>query len=293
MLFIIKKLIPKKIFRNIFKIISKFLTKVNGKYVEGFFVRSGDFKFLVEVKDMSVGRKLRTDGSYGREELERIFKLVSKESSIIFVGAHIGALAIPTAKRVKSCIFIEANPKTFQFLNNNIDLNNISNVKAYNIAVGERKGSINFVLNTVNSGGSKREPVIKQEMYYYDKPETISIPLVTLDSICDDQNEKYDLVFMDIEGSEIFALKGMDSVLNRSKALIIEFIPHAITNVANSNVDEFVAYTSKYFSFCYVPSKGKYIQSQEFKEYFTKMFYLNEIDDGLVFTKKFFNFSKT
>jgi FkbM family methyltransferase len=276
---------PEKFKRRVTSILPSFVSKVNGQYVEGFFVRNGDYRFIVAADDMVVGRALRSKGSYGTEELERILKLVSADSSVIFIGTHVGALAIPTAKKVKNCVFVEANPRTFEFLTANIALNNISNVDARNIAVGEAQGEISFVLSTFNSGGSKREPVIKDDMYYYDNPITISVPMVTLDSICAENSGEFDLVFMDIEGSEMFALKGMSAVLVRTNALIIEFIPHHLTNVANCTVGEFVEYLAGYFGYCYVPSKDKYLHSAEFSDFFEKMFSLNESDDGLVFTK--------
>jgi FkbM family methyltransferase len=260
--------------------------KISGKYTEGFFVQTGDFRFIVGSEDMSVGRTLRKKGIYGDDELKRISKLISTDSVVIFVGTHIGALAIPTARRVKSCVFVEANPQTFSFLSMNVSLNNVTNARCINVAVGEEEGEINFVLSTVNSGGSKREPVVKDEMYYYDKPNTISVPMVTLDSICSDEAEMFDLVFMDIEGSEFFALKGMHTVLNRTKALIIEFIPHHLLNVANCSAGEFIGLISKYFNYCYVPSKDAYLEVNEFAEFFSKMFALGEADDGLVFTNE-------
>jgi FkbM family methyltransferase len=288
----IKKILPKKLIRSIATLLSWCTIKVNGKYVEAFLTKVDDFRFLVTPDDMSVGRELRKNGSYGQSELQRIFRIISIDSSVVFVGGHIGALAIPTAKKCKSLIIIEANPITYKFLLMNLTLNNILNVKVYNAAAGEKQGMINFLLSKINSGGSKREPLIKDDMYYYDKPKKILVPVVTLDSICCDQNENFDLVFMDIEGSEIFALKGAVSLLKRTKALMIEFIPHHLTNIANCTIEEFLVPIVENFNYCYVPSKNMHIHSANFIEFFRKMFSLNEIDDSLVFTKEFFNFNK-
>ena len=288
----IKKILPKKLTRGLATLLSWCTIKINGKYVEAFLTKSGDFRLLVAPDDMSVGRELRTNGSYGQSELKRIFKIISINSSVVFVGGHIGALAIPTAKKCKSLIIIEANPETYKFLQINLALNNILNAKVYNTAVGEKQGMVNFLLNKINSGGSKREPHIKDEMYYYDKPKKILVPEVTLDSICCDQNENFDLIFMDIEGSEIFALKGAVGLLKRTKTLMIEFVPHHLTNVANCTIEEFLEPLIENFNYCYVPSKKLHIQTSKFLEFFRKMFSLNEIDDSLVFTKEFVNFNK-
>ena len=288
---IFKALVPNLIKRKIRTLFSLVNIKLNGQYVQGLLVQTGDFHLLVTPDDMSVGRDLRNNGTYGKDELRRISKLISINSSIVFVGTHIGSLAIPTARKVKSCIFIEANPFTFKLLTMNVAINKIPNAHCHNVAVGEREGEIKFVVSTYNSGGSKREPIFKDPMYYYDNPSIISVPMVTLDSIFSDQGGNLDLVFMDIEGSEMFALKGMDNVLNLTKALIIEFIPHHLRNVANCSVEDFIGLLAEYFSHCYVPSKGKYLQSDEFINFFSKMFSLDETEDGLVFTKEFVDFS--
>jgi FkbM family methyltransferase len=240
---------------------------------------------------MIVGMSLRRKGVYGEGELKIISKLINPDSAVIFIGTHIGALAIPTVKQVRSAILIEANPKTYEYLSANIALNNIKNSVLYNVAVGEKNGQINFLVNTVNSGGSKREPLIKNSIYYYDNPETICVPMVALDNLIENRSQVYDLVYMDIEGSEFFALKGMTEILGKTKVLIIEFVPHHLKNVANVSVVDFLAEIECKFSFCYVPSHEKYLTRREFLAFFEAMFIRDEFDDGLVFTKNFVNFS--
>ncbi len=235
---------------------------------------------------MFVGRALRFKGLYGDDEFKRISKLVRNDRNVIFVGTHVGAIAIPTAKIVKSCMLIEANPQTFDFLTTNIFLNEVKNATCKNVAIGERNDEINFELNKVNSGGSKREPAVKDNMYYYDNPKTIKVPLVTLDSICSDETEVYDLIFMDIEGSEFFALQGVRKVLSRTNALVIEFIPHHLRNIATCSVDDFIGLISEYFTYCYIPSKDEYIDSKDFLTFFSKMFDADDSDDGLIFTNQ-------
>tara|TARA_B110000908_G_C10215981_1_gene432839 strand:+ start:128 stop:1132 length:1005 start_codon:yes stop_codon:yes gene_type:complete len=283
---IIKAVIPPFIKRKIANSLSLLTSKLNGKNITGLLVQTEKFRFVVGSEDMSVGRTLRIKGSYGDNEFKRISKLLSNESNVIFVGTHIGAIAIPTAKNVKSCIFIEANPQTFNLLTTNIFLNEVTNTTCKNVAIGECEGEINFVLSRVNSGGSKREPAVKDNMYYYDKPKTIKVPMVTLDSICSDESEIYDLIFMDIEGSEFFALQGMHNALLRTNALVVEFIPHHLRNVSNCSVEDFIGLISNYFNYCYVPSKDVYIDTDDFLTFFLKMFAADETDDGLIFTNK-------
>ena len=285
----------RKIAGNLWRKFSKVVVfasrKLNGDFVDGFVVTANGLKFMVAHDDLSVGRSLRTKGDYGSDELKRIFHLVTDKSSVIFLGAHVGALAIPTAKKVESSILIEANPKTFRFLMANVFLNNLKNVECHNVAVGEMFGEISFVTNTMNSGGSKREPVLKKNYYYYDNPETILVPMRTLDDVCLEHKKEFDLVFVDIEGSEIFALQGMNEVLKRTKVLMIEFIPHHIRNVAGCSIDDFIRPLITNFDFCYAPSSNTYLRSREYHDFFVNMYRLDQVDDVLIFSKHHIDFS--
>ena len=99
--------------RKLMNIASVVTKKVSGEHVTGLMVKSNGLRFLVEPTDMFVGRQLRFYGSYGVAEMQKIRKLVNEKSTVAFIGTHVGALAIPTAKNVKKAYFIEANPITF------------------------------------------------------------------------------------------------------------------------------------------------------------------------------------
>lgn len=264
--------------------------KLNGPFTTGLLVACGSERFAVDVADMSVGRRLRFGGVYGKEERRRIGQLIDAESHVIFIGTHVGALAIPAAKQARSAIFIEANPATFRLLSLNIQLNDLRNVRAHNVAVGEKEGTIQFVLSTVNSGGSKREPLRKEKAYYFDNPRTASVPMVTLDALLGDSSEPIDLMFMDIEGSEYFALQGMRGALQRTKSLVVEFIPHHLTNVAGVSVDEFLAEVGREFGHCYIPSKNMYVERSGYSGAFGEMFRNGESDEGVIFTREYLKF---
>jgi hypothetical protein len=57
---------------------------------------------------------------------------------------------------------------------------------------------------------------------------------------------------MDIEGSEYFALKGMQEILAGTKALAIEFYPNHITEVAGVTLEEWYAQLAPHFNQLYV-----------------------------------------
>ena len=237
--------------------------------------------FVVDATDLEVSAKLRNKGEYGIDEINRISKFIDNQSSILIVGAHIGSLAIPIAKMCSEVVAIEANPNNFKLLQTNIEMNNTSNITAHNIAASERDEIIQFQLNTVNSGGSKRVPINNHYMYTYDNPEIIDVPAYSLDTYL--TNNYFDLVLIDIEGSEYFAMQGMTNILSKTKTLIVEFLPHHIINVAGVRLTDFLENVPKHLTKLTIPSKNYTYSISEGFVVLQQMFDSGQGDDGIIF----------
>ena len=232
-------------------------------------------------EDLEVGHQLRAFGSFGMNEVERINQFVDENSRVLIVGGHIGSLAIPISKSVKKCTVIEASPKNYELLKMNILLNNCENITAYNLAAGESKGKIQFQMNSVNSGGSKRLPINNKFMYRYDDPEVVEVESETLDSLLEGKN--FDLILLDIEGSEYFAMKGMPNLLGNCTTFIVEFLPHHLTNVAGITVDQFLENIPKQMKRLTIPSRNQTVPVEQVGPTLRDMFDKNQGDDGLIF----------
>jgi len=237
--------------------------------------------FVVDATDLEVSAKLRNKGEYGIDEINRISKFIDNQSSILIVGAHIGSLAIPIAKMCSEVVAIEANPNNFKLLQTNIEMNNMSNITTHNIAASEREEIIQFQLNTVNSGGSKRVPINNHYMYTYDNPEIIEVSAYSLDTYL--TNNYFDLVLIDIEGSEYFAMQGMTNILSKTKTLIVEFLPHHIINVAGVKLTKFLENIPKHLTKLTIPSKNCTYSINEGFVVLQQMFDSGQGDDGIIF----------
>ena len=237
--------------------------------------------FVVDATDLEVSAKLRNKGEYGIDEINRISKFIDNQSSILIVGAHIGSLAIPIAKMCSEVVAIEANPNNFKLLQTNIEMNNASNITTHNVAASEREETIQFQLNTVNSGGSKRVPINNHYMYTYDNPEIIDVSAYSLDTYL--TNNYFDLVLIDIEGSEYFAMQGMTNILSKTKTLIVEFLPHHIINVAGVRLTDFLENVPKHLTKLTIPSKNCTYSINEGFVVLQQMFDSGQGDDGIIF----------
>lgn len=263
------------------KIKSTRLRKKLGQDVKAIITKSENGLFAVDPEDLEVGQKLRSAG-YGIDELERLKTLINKNSKILIVGTHIGALAIPLSKHCKEITAIEANPNTFELLEINLHLNHANNITPHNIFANDTPGKVEFLLNTVNSGGSKRKPKKDNFLYDFDDPEIIELESHKLDDYL--PKHDYDLVLMDIEGSEYFAMKGMNNILSNCKTLVVEFLPHHLKNVADIDVETFLSVLPGHFTKFYLPNHQQEHNISEVKTVLQKMYDANIGEDGIIFT---------
>jgi FkbM family methyltransferase len=156
------------------------------------------------------------------------------------VGAHIGAFLVPIARQCRSVVGVEANPATFRLLELNVIVNRLSNVELFNLAAVDGEAAVRFVANKVNTGGSKvlAERVDRPE-FYFDDPDVVEVRGARLDDVLGGRS--FDLIVIDVEGSEYRALKGMPETLARAGQVAIEFAPNLIDNVAGITIEQFLA----------------------------------------------------
>jgi FkbM family methyltransferase len=222
-----------------------------GEHVVGLVVHTAQGDFVVNPSDNGVSRRLMQKGAYGLEELELAGAYLTPQSECLVVGSHIGAIVVPLSKRCDQMQVIEASPENFRYLRLNLRLNACDNVEAHNLAANDRGGEIEFLLSEDNSGGSKRLPKISGDGYYYDRPRVVKVPACTIDEVVG--SRQLDLLFMDIEGSEYYALKGAQRTLALTKTLIVEFVPHHLSHVAGVSAADFWAQLAPHFNRLDVP----------------------------------------
>ena len=263
------------------KIKSTRLRKKLGQNIKAVITKSENGLFAVDPEDLEVGQKLRS-GGFGIDEVERLKSFINKDSKVLIVGTHIGALAIPLSKHCKEITAIEANPNTFELLEINLHHNQAENITPHNIFANDSHEKVEFLLNTVNSGGSKRKPKKSSFLYDFDNPEIIELESHKLDDYLPEHD--YDLVLLDIEGSEYFAMKGMEDILANCKTLVVEFLPHHLKNVADIDVETFLSVLPGHFTKFNLPDNQQEHNISEVKTVLQNMYDANIGEDGIIFT---------
>jgi hypothetical protein len=90
---------------------------------------------------------------------------------------------------------------------------------------------------------------------------------------------------MDIEGSEYFALKGMQTILRDARTLFVEFLPHHLRNVSGVTPEQFLALITPHFQSLFVPGRNLHVGQDAFLGTLQEMFDKNEEEDSLIFSK--------
>lgn len=254
-----------------------------GAHALGLAVRTTHGLFIVDPEDGTVGGQLLRTGQYNPAELERVETLLPGAANVLVVGGHIGTFVVPLSKRCETMVVLEANPNTFALLQANLRLNDCANVTAHNLAAAEAAGKIRFLVNRDNSGGSKRVPKTALPAYYYDHPTVIEVDAVALDELT--ERKQFDLIFMDIEGSEYFAFLGMPRILAESSCLVVEFIAHHLRNVAGVDSDRFLAPLLPHFAWLYIPEQERLVGRADMAATLRRMYDADECHDGIMFFK--------
>jgi FkbM family methyltransferase len=255
-----------------------------GEFASGLFVDTPQGMYIINPADTFVAKSLLQTGGYGRHEIELISRFVGPQSTCFVLGGHIGSIAIPMSKMVDRVYVFEANPETFKYLKGNVALNECKNIDLYNYAVSDVVGEIAFILQEANSGSSRRKPIHAFEPVSYEVGKEISVPTKVLDDMFPDVSP--DLIFMDIEGSEYFALKGAQSLLSRTKALIMEFDAGYFKKVSGKTPLEIWEVFAPHFTKILQPKKNLLIEgSDAVKAEVLRIINDNESHENIVFMK--------
>ena len=178
-------------------------------------INRGSFKMRFFPSELS--RELWMDSSWAIETPNFCKKYLKSGDIVLDVGANIGTVTLQASICVESLgriYSIEPHPQIFKFLNENIILNNFENVKLFNIAVGNKSGTILF---------SNQKSNCQNKIILEKSNETIEVPIKLLDELAIDESE-IDLLKIDVEGFEQFVLLGAKKTLEKTKCVYIETI---------------------------------------------------------------------
>lgn len=160
--------------------------------------------FVVDDQQQRKIASVLIKGEHPQQDELKIFEKFIDEDSVFFdIGANIGTITIMMAKIVKKVFAFEPIKNNIKLLEENISLNNLSNVRIYPVALGSDYDKVKLESEAGNSesfsvqGGG-------------------DIDLIPLDSISGAPT----FIKIDVEGYEIEVLKGARQTIEKYKPVI-------------------------------------------------------------------------
>ena len=154
-----------------------------------------------------------------KQSLNYFYNLIDKNNkvNIVDIGASVGLYSL-YAKHLPNSQFYSYEPYkfTYDLLNDNIKLNNITNVQTYNIGLSDKKGPT--ILNVCLPGDGAN--TMGSIPLRFTDPFPIEVETDTLDNIFYNNNIKVDFIKIDAEGWEYHILKGGEKTIKTYKPII-------------------------------------------------------------------------
>ena len=185
-----------------------------------------DCEYILPNLKEVVALEVFLEGIYESETHDFLMKQVPENAVMLDIGANIGSVCIPLAKRRKDISFIcvEASPFVFRYLGENIKLNGLEpRFTCINKAIGEKGGEIlPFYSSPENFGKGSLSPVFTRE--------SVQVQTTTINDLIKELDiARIDFIKADIEGFEYFAFNGGRTLLESNEAppILFEFMDWA------------------------------------------------------------------
>lgn len=157
-------------------------------------------------------RSIKTSGSYEPYVTRHLFSTVREGDVFMDVGANLGVLSLPVARRVGSrgkVLAFEPSQRNAHFLIKNAILNHLQNVQVFPIGLSDKNG---VTLSYVALHTSNKTLIDASIADLQDGMEAIAV--VKLDTFLA-ETQRVDVVKIDVEGFEYKVLRGAVETITR------------------------------------------------------------------------------
>lgn len=150
---------------------------------------------------------------FEKKERELFCSAIFPGAVVLDVGANIGIYTLLAAKRGARVFAIEADPNNVKVLRHHIKINGFTDrVTVIEMAATATEQTVNLYRDHTNSGHSNLFSGVDPVTVYGNSIDSMELPVV-------------DVCKMDIEGSEVAALRGMMQTISKSRQMrmLIEY----------------------------------------------------------------------
>lgn len=159
-------------------------------------------------EDTYIGGSLDKYGEFSEEEVQGLLSLLPEKGVALDIGANIGCLTIPLAKKAAFVIAVEPQRITFQHLNTNVCLAGLRNVKTSEAAMGSATGVVRLAQPNWDAPGNNGGYSLTE----HEQGEAVRV--LTIDGL---NMSRCDLIKIDVEGMEVDVIAGGRETIKRLK----------------------------------------------------------------------------
>lgn len=233
--------------------------------------------FTVSCADDVIGRSLYCSGQHELDLSLRAMEFVQRRASrpsgslaVLDIGAHVGVISVGMVRRglVGSAIAIEADPRNFRMLQENVRQNGLeSSFLCLPYAVAEQAGTVRFELSETNFGDHR----VRTNAMVSDLPErygessrrVIEVTAESLDNLMTRVPERFaenlGIIWIDVQGFEGQVFMGGKSVFAKDIPVVAEIWPYGIRRTGMSQ-ERFCEIVSSLWSSYWVTRQGRFIR---------------------------------
>jgi FkbM family methyltransferase len=195
-----------------------------------------DVSYLTPSLREPVAFYLLIDGVYEVQAVDFVLERLTPSATFIDVGANIGVFTLPVARKIgpRGCVIaIEPSPLVCPYLERNIVLNGLSNVRLVQCAAHNRDGeTVPFYEAPVDHFGMG-----SLGAQFHNSP--VPVACRTIDHILEEQRiDKVEVIKVDVEGFEVAVFEGAKKLLtgDNPPLIVFEFCDWAEKRVRGGSV---------------------------------------------------------
>jgi FkbM family methyltransferase len=172
---------------------------------------------------------------YEKLESAMMENLIADGDIFFDIGANIGwySIRVALSRRAAMVFCFEPIPKTYRYLQKNLDLNSVPNVQAHNFGFSNQAGKLPFYYYPEGSGNAS-SAILTQRM----DMENVSCEVRILDDYITETGGGVDFIKCDVEGAELLVFKGGLETIAREKPIVFSEILRKWSKKFNYNPNE-------------------------------------------------------
>lgn len=230
--------------------------------------RKNKVKMIVNTNDKrTTPIEIVNFGAFEKNDFQMLLGLVYDNSVFFDIGANIGWVSLNVAKMKKNVkVFaFEPIPETFVSLKENIKINHIQTIKAFNFGFSIEEKEFFFYYDLKDSGSASLANLSGSAHV-----KRIACSIKKLDDFITKTKVKIGCLKCDVEGAELFVFKGGIKTLEKQKPIIFVEMLRKWTAKFNYNPNDTIALLENIGYTCYIAKNGRLVELRKMTEQTTQ-----------------------